>query len=532
MISRTRLDSLRPTLAGLAGATLILGLCSRCEGNWYLLDFFGLVPWLLALDRTRTLRGAAASGLAMTACFVLTIFAWFGFAIAVYSAGAALAGLVVLLLTAPILQPQFLVFALVRWHAMRVHGRAFAALVAALAWVGAEWMFPKLLADSLAQGIYPSAVLRQAADLGGTAGITFTLVVINEALAAAVSARGRGLRAMAAPLAVAFVITASWAGYGQYRLATVDTDAKLDAPLRIGLLQSNIAAYDRLRREMGTYEAVRFVLDTHYAMSREAVEKHGVDAVMWSETVYPTTFGQPKSEAGGELDREISDFTGKLGRPVIFGSYDLDDEGEYNSAVFLEPAASPARFQVYRKSRLFFLTEYVPSWLDWEFLKPLMPWAGHWKPGPGARVLPLRVAGGREVPVQPLICLDDVDAGLTAEGARLGARLLLTMSNDSWFTEHVGGAHLHLVVAAFRSIETRLPQLRVTNNGITAVIDPTGEIVRGAGVGERAIVVGDLAPRVPPVTLMVRWGDWFGRAAFFAAALLLAIPALRRRASP
>ena len=111
--------------------------------------------------------------------------------------------------------------------------------------------------------------------------------------------------------------------------------------------------------------------------------------------------------------------------------------------------------------------------------------------------------------------------------------MLLTMSNDSWFTEHVGGAHLHLVVAAFRSIETRLPQLRVTNNGITAVIDPTGAIVAGAGVGERAVVVGDLPPRIPPKTLMVLWGDWSGRAAFFAAAAFLLLPPLfsRRRAS-
>lgn len=489
------------------------------------------MPWLLALDTTRTLRGAAASGLAMCACFVLAIFAWFGFAIAVYSAGAAAAGLVVLLLTAPLLQPQFLVFAVVRHFAMQRHGRALAVLIAALSWVGAEWMFPKLLADSLAQGIYPSAVLRQAADLGGTAGITFTLVLVNEALAAVIAARDRGVRVVAAPAFAALAIVASWVAYGQWRLATIDNGVTIEEPLRIGLVQSNIAAYDRLRREMGTYEAVRFVLDTHYGMSREAVEKKNVDAVMWSETVYPTTFGVPKSEAGGELDAELVDFTTKLGRPVIFGTYDLDDAGEYNSAVLLEPtpAGAKPRFSVYRKSRLFFLTEYVPWWLDFDFLAPMMPFAGHWKPGPGARVLPLRTASGREVPVQPLICLDDVDAQLTADGAALGARMLLTMSNDSWFTEHVGGAHLHLVVAAFRSIETRLPQLRVTNNGITAVIDPTGAIVAGAGVGERAVVVGDLSPRIPPKTLMVRWGDWFGRAAFLLAALLLAGPALFSR---
>jgi len=272
------------------------------------------------------------------------------------------------------------------------------------------------------------------------------------------------------------------------------------------------------------------VLDTHYEMSRRAVDYQDVDALMWSETVFPTTFGKPKSDTGGELDREIEDFVSRVGVPLVFGSYDRDDDGEYNSAVFLEPGSTQAapRFDVYRKTRLFFLTEYVPSWMDGPLAREWMPWAGNWKPGSGARVLPLRLAGGREVPVLPMICLDDVDAGLAIEGARLGAQMILTMSNDSWFTEHTGGAHLHLVVAAFRSIETRLPQLRVTNNGITAVIDATGEIIAGAEVGERRVVLGDLAPRKPATTLMVAWGDWLGPAALVLAALLLGAPSLRR----
>lgn len=491
------------------------------------------MPWLLALDRTRTLRGTAASGLAMCVAFVAAIFAWFGYAIAVYSTAAAAAGLVVLLLAAPILQPQFIVFAIVRFVAGRSYGTALRALAGASAWVATEWFFPKLLADSLAHGLYPSVVLRQFADVAGTAGITFLIVLINECICAALSParrRAHGLKASMLPAAAAVAIVAGMAGYGAVRLADLENEAKDAKPLRMGMVQSNIAAYDRLRREMGAYDAVRHVLDTHFAMSRGAVEFQHVDALMWSETVFPTTFGKPKSETGGELDHEISDFAAKSGVPLVFGSYDRDDDGEYNSAVFLEPGivgAAP-RFELYRKTRLFFLTEYVPAWMDGPRTREWMPWAGNWKPGPGARVLPLRVAGGREVTVLPMICLDDVDAGLAIEGARLGAELILTMSNDSWFTEHSVGAHLHLVVAAFRSIETRLPQYRVTNNGVTAVIDPSGEIVAGAGVGERRVVIGELAPRKPARTLMVAWGDWLGPTALVVVVLLLGVPILRR----
>jgi apolipoprotein N-acyltransferase len=273
------------------------------------------------------------------------------------------------------------------------------------------------------------------------------------------------------------------------------------------------------------------VLDTHYAMSREAVAGGNIDALLWSETVYPTTFGQPKSDTGGELDREIMDFATSVNTPLVFGTYDRDADGEYNSAVFLEPGSTLAhpRFGVYRKTRLFLFTEYVPTWMDGPAARSALPWAGNWLPGPGARVLPIKTRDGRSIPVQPMICLDDVDTTLAIEGARLGAEAIVTMSNDSWFTEHAGGAHLHLVVAAFRSIETHLPQLRVTNNGITSLIDETGEISHVAGVGEKAVVAAEVVPHPAARSLIVLWGDWLGRVAFVATALLLVLPVIRRR---
>ncbi|MGN6150919.1 MAG: apolipoprotein N-acyltransferase, partial [Lysobacteraceae bacterium] len=299
-----------------------------------------------------------------------------------------------------------------------------------------------------------------------------------------------------------------------------------DAPrLRVGMVQSNIVDYERLRREMGAYAVVRKVLDTHYVMSREAVIDHRVDALLWAETVFPTTFAHPKSADGEALDDEIRSFAVAAGVPLVFGTYDLDADGEYNAAAFVDARGGVQGF--YRKTRLFLFTEYVPPWLDGPTLRRLLPWAGTWRPGDGARVFPLRLRDGREVPVAALICLDDVDPGLAIDGARKGAQALLGLSNDSWFTAHPDGARLHLAVAAFRSIETRLPQLRVTNTGISAGIDPTGEVRQRTAMGAQALLVGEVAPMPPPATLMVRWGDWVGRTAALLLALFAAGSALR-----
>jgi len=493
--------------------------------------FFGLAPWLLALDTVRTLRGAAASALVLCVVFVAAIFAWFGFSIAVYSAGNAAAGLTALLVCAPLLQPQFLPFALARHLAGRWHGRVLQAVAGACGYVAAEWLFPKLLGDTLAHGLYPSAVLRQTADLGGTAGVTLALVVVNECVAAAIAGQTRGRRAMLAPLAIGAGIVVAMSVYGAARLSSLSSQTMQEKPVRVGMIQSNIAGYERLGREMGKYEAVQYVLDTHYTMSQQAIDSGRLDALLWSETVYPTTFGRPKSEGGAELDVELARFVTRAGLPLVFGTYDSDEGGEYNAAVFLEPALPGAapRFDLYRKIHLFLFTEYMPSWLEWPTIRQWLPWAGTWKPGSVVRVLPLRLADGREIPVLPMICLDDVVTEMGIQGARLGARLIFTMSNDSWFTEHPDGARLHLAVAAFRTIETRLPQLRVTANGISAVFDRTGAITAGAGMGERTWIVGEASTSAPPATLLVAWGNWPGPVSLVALLLLLGVPYLTRR---
>lgn len=519
---------------------MLCGLYARGGAGW-LLGFVALVPWLRTLAGERSLAGTLLSAWAMSIAFTAAVFAWFGSAIGAYAQLGAATGLALLLLAAPLFQPQFLAFALVRHLARRRHGPAqggahgalLGALAGAAAWVAAEWLLPRLLGDTLGHGLYPSRLLRQAADVGGATGLTVLLLLANEAFAVALSRRGDGLRALAPPLALALLGPLVLAGYGLAALADLQASpAPAAKPLRMGLVQSNIHDYDRLRAEKGAGAVVREVLDTHFAMSYDAVERQHADAVLWSETVYPTTFGRPKSEAGAELDAEIQAIVNAAGVPFVFGTYERDAEGEYNAAAFVSPGTG--LFGFYRKTRLFPLTEHLPAWLDGPAVRRWLPWAGAWRPGSGARVFPLRLADGREIPVLPLICLDDVDAGLAIDGARLGAQVILTMSNDAWFTEQAQGAALHQAVAAFRSVETRLPQFRVTTTGYSAAIDNTGSVIAATRRGERALLIGDLPVREPPPTLMVAWGDWVGRTAAILLALLAAAAAGRRwaRAAP
>jgi apolipoprotein N-acyltransferase len=523
--------SLGRQLIGIACSALLLGLYARGGHTWPL-GFLALVPWLLALNAIETMMFALASAVLMAVAFELSMFAWFGAAFGAYVGLGALPATLILAALAPLLQPQLLAFALTRHLVGRHKGMILGALAGASAWVGCEWLLPKLLGDTLGHGLWASATLRQMADLGGAAGLSFLLLLVNEALAAAFQSRNQGARANIRPILTAAALLAIMAGYGAWRLAALRSMQAEDTPAaRIGLIQPNIIDYERRRQQEGAYAVIRQVLDTHYAMSVHAVREKGAEALVWSETVYPTTFGSPKSEDGAALDREILDFVRTLGVPLVFGSYDRDAFGEYNAAAFVTP--DRGLLGHYRKTHLFPLTERVPGLLDGSLLRRWLPWAGSWQPGSGARIFPLRIPGNREVDVLPLICLDDVRSALAIDGARLGAQAILALSNDSWFTGHPQGARLHLAVAAFRSIETRLPQLRVTTNGLSAVIDESGEVVARTEMGQQAVLVGKIAVREPSAALMVRLGDWVGKAGLAFLLLLAtsaALPVLTRRA--
>lgn len=512
-------------LAGIIASAVLLAFYAR-GGHAWVTGFVLLVPWLLAANAARTFTGALFSGWLMSVALVAAVFPWFAAALDAYTGIGTVPALLLLCAFAPLLQPQVVVFALVRHAVGRGHGAAVRALAGASAWVACEWLWPKLLGDTLGHGLGPAVWLRQVADLGGATGITFLLILVNEALTQAVAQRREGVRKVMRPLVLAAALPAMMASYGVVRLATIES--ALGAPaaaMRIAMVQANITDYERLRREHGTYAVVREVLDTHFALSRAAIEHHQADALLWSETVYPTTFGHPRSEEGAALDREILDFAAAANVALVFGTYDRDAAGEYNAAAFLAPGAG--LIGSYRKTNPFPFTERVPAALDSPLLRTGLPWAGSWQPGTGARVMPLRAADGRELNVVPLICLDDVRPGLAIDGARLGAQAIVGLSNDSWFSDHPIGARLHLAVAAFRSIETRLPQLRVTTNGISAFVDPTGEVLASTAMGDRAVLAGEVPLRDPPSTLMVRWGDWVGAAAA-AFLLLLAIAAVLR----
>jgi apolipoprotein N-acyltransferase len=523
---------------------LAYALYARLEPVWLLLGWIGLVPWLVTVDRARSWPRVLAIGLLMSVCFTLAVFGWFADAICTYTGLPVAGALVVLGLAGPLVQPQFVVLALVRRFVRARAGWLATALAGACLYVGTEWALPKLFGDTLGHGLYASRWMRQAADLAGAPGLSLVLLVANAAAAEVWHALSGGpgrepsataplairLRAARAPLLAIVALAAALFGYGALRLRQL-ADVDGGAPVTAGIVQGNIGHYDEWRARIGAYATVRMVLDTYFRMSDDVRRRAPVDLLVWPETVYPTTFAAPKSEDGAALDREIVDYATRAGVPLVFGAYDIERGTEYNAAFFLEPtaaaasggtgAAGDARLVAsYRKAWPFPLTEHVPAFLDTPRVRAWLPWLGTWQAGNGSKVVPLRLADGRTLHVAPLICYDVLDPTLALAATRAGADLIVTLSNDSWFAAGAGPRQ-HLLGAAFRSLETRRPQLRATNTGISAVITPAGDIVERGDLDAQTGMVATIVPRTRPISLAVAWGDWLGPVALVLGVLLL-----------
>jgi apolipoprotein N-acyltransferase len=86
------------------------------------------------------------------------------------------------------------------------------------------------------------------------------------------------------------------------------------------------------------------------------------------------------------------------------------------------------------------------------------------------------------------ICYEIVYPDLVRRDAR-DADVIVTISNDTWFGRSIGPLQ-HLQMVQMRAVENGRFVLRATNNGVTAIIAPTGEIVARAPQFEPAVLTG------------------------------------------
>ena len=110
-----------------------------------------------------------------------------------------------------------------------------------------------------------------------------------------------------------------------------------------------------------------------------------------------------------------------------------------------------------------------------------------------------------EITAATYICYESVFPQVARSMVKRGAQVLVNISNDAWFGVS-NGAEQHFLMGTMRAIETRRYLLRAGNDGITAVINPLGQVLERLERKIEGTLVGDYAV-VDGMTLYVRFGD-------------------------
>ncbi len=85
--------------------------------------------------------------------------------------------------------------------------------------------------------------------------------------------------------------------------------------------------------------------------------------------------------------------------------------------------------------------------------------------------------------------------------------MLVNLSNDGYFA-HTEAREQHLLLVRMRAVENRRFIIRSTNDGITAVVDPSGRIVKQLPPYRQAAALVNYGG-VASTTFYARHGDWF-----------------------
>jgi apolipoprotein N-acyltransferase len=233
--------------------------------------------------------------------------------------------------------------------------------------------------------------------------------------------------------------------------------------------------------------------------------------VIWPELPAPLYYyGDPEfRQAATEIAKRHGYF--------LFGTVAYTSERQpMNSALLLGPNGLEAGR--YDKVDLVPFGEFVPPLFS--FVNRITHEAGDFVPGHDIKVLS---AAGHRLGV--FICYESAFPNLVRQFTRKGADVLVNLSNDAYFG-HSEAREEHLLIARMRAVENRRYIIRATNDGITAVIDPAGQIVRRLP-SYQELAASVRFGAVKSTTFYARHGDWFAWTCLATGVALASINLLR-----
>lgn len=393
-----------------------------------------------------------------------------------------------------------------------------------IAWLAAELVVPRLFPWAIGHALIAIPSLSALGEFMGVPLLSALLVWLGVLLcecALQLRERGRVPARMIAAISVALVVAYGVGSAANARIA--DTLASADK-VDVALVQGNLDVFEK-----NNIASLSSNIERYRFLSRDAVDQ-GAAIVFWPETVMndwlPISLGEI---AGTRFDPLRG-----IGAPLLYGGLSFEHRspeeverivknypsmGEhpyrrmlesmrYNSAIGV--SADGKRLGLYHKQVLMPFGETIPFSDTFPWLKTVLPFTGDFSRGtiyspvtfPEVRTV---TGDYTKVSMGVLICYEDLIPSLSREYVAQGAHLLVNLTNDAWYGD-TAAPHQHHLLAQWRAIESRRYMLRVTNTGLTAVVDPYGTTTQKLGLFGEGVLLEKVA-LLEGETIYSRLGD-------------------------
>jgi apolipoprotein N-acyltransferase len=449
------------------------------------LAWFGLIPLIHILLNSSILNSMKWSFITGVIVNVITVY-WFGL-----NSGAGLIPAIISMVAAILYLSIFWIlfgFLCCSYHKMTGYGISILPFL----WVSMEYLrsfgplsFPWI---NLALTQTFSLPLIQIADVTGSMGISFWIVVLNMIIYIAIisnSSKKQILSIGTLLLLVIFLL-------GFFRLSFIQ-NINADNKINVSIVQPNIDP--NLKWEQNFRDKIFNTMDS---LHNEAITLDP-DFILWPEAALPTYLRINYSKR-----RSILQKVKKSNIPLLTGTPDRikreDNEIEYyNAAMFIKPDGST---KMYYKMHLVPFAESIPFSNYFSFLKKLNFGQANFTAGSEYTLFNVD-----SVSFANLICYESSIPKIARKFANLGAKFITIETNDSW-CGHSSGVYQHFQIAKMRAVENRIPIVRSANTGISGLILPTGKVNKKIHFNKQGILLASI-PINNISSFYTKYGDWF-----------------------
>jgi len=500
-------------------------ILAALSGGILSLSFYGTFPslyaWFCLALLLSSILGARAGvaflcGFLHALTFVLTCVPWIAEVLAVHGGMSSAAGWGVLLVIAVVWSTVIGLFA---WVVQRLSVRSFV-----LALVGAPflWITTEVVRAYLPEISFPWALLGyapaenpallQLTTITGIYGLSFLAVAFNSLLLWTDCGTAGETRRRLGILGAVLVVLLLIMGIGPRFVPKAQGHhlARVVQPNFPENLQYAGDWYVEHKADLAELERLSL---------RPSPDGLQPDLLIWPEAPAPFSFQDPR------FGPFISGLATEFHHPVIVGVIEWKPGAEsvngvqrnllvpYNSAAMLNELGQ--RTFSYDKIHLVPFGEYEPFPFIHQVVTSVSEEVGGFHKGKERAVG--RLSNGNTFSV--FICYEAIYPGEIRAFAQRGAQLLVNISNDGWFGTSEA-AEQHVRMARVRAVENRRWLVRDTNSGISASIDPYGNVTRvmRRDVRDSADLPYDFRT---DRTLYTHFNDWFAWMCVAVSAILV-----------